>query len=689
MILETNGVMLRGERGTMAGKHKKNSGYITLSEDERSVVAAQKVVEAFWFKNPKGWWQGPDGHSKHPTLGIRVPYLHYPGLRDAMIQEGVGEDYLPASDWIMAEYVHESCMPRCVPTAINGFIEMYFGVHYTLFGHQLGMYYSPQRYNLVVGGRGAGKTIPSAIMMMIWTALHPGEPWLHVALSLDQAKKAYNAVLDIAGKKHYRSDGTMTPRSFADVFIQDKREFPQTDIYFRPWDEHDGGEVGGKQQSGNIIMFRSLGDEDLERLRSTEAGCASGDEVLREVQDEKTIRHIRGCLRGLNPWLLAHLPPEKRQRINELQQLIGNANVTKNQAVIDSCDAELQNMGVDRSKRFFGVGNAGEPEWVWEIMDLAEDDPRFAWFIQVTMYDNIRLSPDDRRALEEAWGTDPETRQVELLGRRPLGLGNQIDPQLLMSAVRDRPKEYVLQAHSAYGTIHYAKPPVHGHYHIIAGDPGKDKIPHRNSWCVMVLDISAVPAEIVFFQMGNLGSKSKTYMPYLGAYKHAVKTYSVVSPFDVIYDNGGQQSGMHEVLLDNLNNKGGEDEENDLPEALRLEAGGVIYGNPQDFSNKHKHSASNWLIDLLRKGALAMPELRILIRQTSNWQLPDKDIAQDSTMTLFMLVYRAYHIITDPSREYAKITSPSNPMDGTGYDRWEIPSDIEVLFSDREIEGYA
>ena len=198
------------------------------------------------------------------------------------------------------------------------------------------------------------------------------------------------------------------------------------------------------------------------------------------------------------------------------------------------------------------MGNAGEPEWVWEVMDLSEDDPRYGWFIQVTMYDNIRLSPEDREALEEAWGTDPETRQVELLGRRPLGLGNEIDPELLTSAVRDNLGGQVLQEHRAYGAVHYAKQPIPGHYYVIAGDPGKGRLPQRNSWCVMVLDITANPAEIVFFQMGNLGAKSKTYKPYLDAYKHAVKTYPVVSPADVIYDNGGQQSGMHEVILENL-----------------------------------------------------------------------------------------------------------------------------------------
>ena len=125
-----------------------------------------------------------------------------------------------------------------------------------------------------------------------------------------------------------------------------------------------------------------------------------------------------------------------------------------------------------------------------------------------------------------------------------------------------------------------------------------------------------------------------------------MQTYPVVSPADVIYDNGGQQSGMHEVLLDTLKQPLLDDE-------LKQDANGdLLYGNPQNFSNTMKYTAANWLIDLLRKKALAMPELRILIRQTSNWTLPDKDIPQDSTMALFMLVYRIYYLISDRSVGY-------------------------------------
>ena len=76
-------------------------------------------------------------------------------------------------------------------------------------------------------------------------------------------------------------------------------------------------------------------------------------------------------------------------------------------------------MGVAQPKRFFAIGNSGEPEWVWEVMDLSEDDPRYAWFITVSMYDNIRLSPDDRAALEEAW--QGRGRAVPAASRGPRG----------------------------------------------------------------------------------------------------------------------------------------------------------------------------------------------------------------------------------------------------------------------------
>jgi hypothetical protein len=596
-----------------------------------------------------------------------------------MIAAGIDDAYLPASDYILAEYVHHSQKPRCVPVAINGFIELFFGVHYTLFGHQLGMYYSPQRYNIIVGGRGSGKTVPVAIIMAIWTALHPGEPWLHAALSLDQAKKAYSAILDLASKKHYRSDGSMTERTFAEVFIQDKREFPQPDIYFKPWDEHDGGEVAGAQQFGNRIMFRPLGDDDLERLRSTEAGQGSGDEILREVRDAKTINHLRGCLRGLNPWALAHLPAEKRMEISRLQQLVGLGNVQGDQDMIDKAEVQLGEMGVDRLKRFFAIGNAGEPEWVWEVMDLAEDDPRYAWFIQVSMYDNIRLSPSDRASLEEAWGNDPEARQVELMGKRPLGLGTEIDPQLLTASVRNGLGGTILKQHPSYGTIHYEKPPQRGHFHIIAGDPGKGKVPDRNAWCVIVLDISAQPAEIVYFEVGNLKIRSKTYSPYLKSYKYAVERYPVVSAADIIYDNGGQQSGMHEVILGSLKVIDGEnDGESDIDTEMQQEMEGV-YGNPYSFTNSMKYTAANWLIDLLRKGRLVMPRLEILIRQTSNWKLPDKDLAQDTTMALFMLVYRGYHIISNPDMGYATQRQHEGEYTDDGFNRWTMPKNADVL----------
>ena len=56
-------------------------------------------------------------------------------------------------------------------------------------------------------------------------------------------------------------------------------------------------------------MFRPLGDEDLERLRSTEAGNASGDEILREI-----LREDMGGVYGVGVYgWMQRAPVQRRQ----------------------------------------------------------------------------------------------------------------------------------------------------------------------------------------------------------------------------------------------------------------------------------------------------------------------------------------------------------------------------------------
>ena len=126
-------------------------------------------------------------------------------------------------------------------------------------------------------------------------------------------------------------------------------------------------------------------------------------------------------------------------------------------------------------------------------------------------------------------------------------------------------------------------------------------------------------------------------------------------------------------------------------EELKQDAGGeVLYGNPQDFSNAMKYTAANWLIDLLRKGQLVMPELRILVRQASNWTLPDKKLAQDAAMTLFMLVHRSYYMLSDRSMGYGvEGEAPEHPLEGDGHAAWDYPEDLDVAHDIEEVEiGY-
>ena len=75
------------------------------------------------------------------------------------------------------------------------------------------------------------------------------------------------------------------------------------------------------------------------------------------------------------------------------------------------------------------------------------------------------------------------------------------------------------------------------------------------------------------------------------------------------------------------------------------------------------------------------------MRQTSNWTLPDKKLAQDAAMTLFMLVYRAYYILSDRTMGYGvEQQTPAHPLDGDGHARWDYPDDIDVLHEIEEAD---
>ena len=57
----------------MPGKRKKNQGTIELTRDQWNVVTAQKVVESFWFANPRAGGTGRTASGLTPPWTLKSP----------------------------------------------------------------------------------------------------------------------------------------------------------------------------------------------------------------------------------------------------------------------------------------------------------------------------------------------------------------------------------------------------------------------------------------------------------------------------------------------------------------------------------------------------------------------------------------------------------------------------------------
>jgi len=631
---------------------------LQLTPDERADVILIKVIDAFWKGiDYRTWWNGEDALTEPDADGFRYPLIHLPGFQ-AQLRANLNADGLQArshvdrwglvSDYLRGEYVHKSEQNlegklRVVPDALNVMVERYFGSFKRLFGYQLAMWYSPKKINMVVGGRGSGKTQGLAIIAGIHCATHPGEDWLHIALTLDQAIELYDKLKDVATKRAYLSSGALCPKTFADTFFwkggNPMVSHPYPKIIFEPWDNDDAGvDEKGVPLGGNAITVRALGDEaSSERRRGKTIGGFSGDELFRELKEWGTITKVADAIRGPNEYLLAKLSPERKQEYVELTRRLRVAEERGNTKLAEELSLRRNTFGIEKTGRQLIVGNSGSQEWVYEFEDEYEDDPvkARAWFTRISMYDNPYLTAADRQGYEERWADNPEERDVELIGNRPVGLGGEIDPELLRSAIRSYSDVVIAHSHRSHGVQHMSRPPKPDHYYMIVGDLGQDRAPKRNSPCIMVSEFNpyAGGMDLVYFWWG--WERKKTYSWFLRVFKECMDTYPVLDSSYWVYDSGGTQAGTFEVFRSYMGQEAGTDD---------------IFGYPMRMLNVQKETAKKLIIQALNNKWIRWPEVKALIAQPSNWNLEmDRDgQPQDVTMVLFMSVMRGWQILNDP-----------------------------------------
>lgn len=499
-------------------------------------------------------------------------------------------------------------------------------------------------HNFIASGVIVHNSQALAIIAGIHLATHPGEDWLHIALTLDQAIEVYDKLKDMATKRAYLSTGELCPRTFADTFFwkggNPMVSHPYPKLIFEPWDNDDAGEdERGVPLGGNTLTVRALGDErQSERRRGKTIGILSGDELFRELEQWETITKVADAIRGPNEYKLAKLSTEQKQEYLELTRRLRVAEERGDEERSLQLSQQREAFNVEKTGKMFIVGNSGAREWVYEFEDEYDDSPveAKAWFIRVSMYDNPNLTAADRRGYEERWANNPEERDVELMGNRPVGLGGEIDPELLRSAIMQRPwYGTTYKAHRSHGILHYMRPPLPDHYYMIVGDLGLDRAPKRNAPCIMVWEFGLQGGmELVYFWWG--WERKKTYEWFLQIFRECMLFYPVLDPSFWVYDSGGTQAGTFEVFRSYMGLEEGSDD---------------IFGYPMRMLNIQKETAKKSVIHALQNKWLRYPEIKAIIAQTSNWNLEmDREgQPQDVTMVLFMSVMRGWQILNNPS----------------------------------------
>jgi hypothetical protein len=406
-------------------------------------------------------------------------------------------------------------------------------------------------------------------------------------------------------------------------FVADSVTAPFPEIRLKRW---------SKDDPGVICRFRGLGDDDIERLRSYEAGTVTVDEAFRKIKTGDTYSQLRGCIRGSNLFRLNHMPPDERDdlllRVSNISMIIDPRERAVAQAQIET---EIREKRLNKRGYMLLYGNAGAQPWEWERHDRGRTDPEHYWSYTATSYDNPFFGQAEREAVERSFGENRELLEIEMFARRPMNLGDVFEGRLIRQCMdhdlivqaqaRAGQWGYACERHSDYGIFRFSVPPTQGHYHVIGADPGTGVAPLRNKWVITVWDVSETPVRMVAFEMGYISHKQKgDFRGFIARLKELQMTYPI-GPGDVWVESTGPQKGMVQVAW---------------PDDITL--------TPVELTGT-KLELINEARQLLGNSLLTFPDIEQFVIELGNYVYDDKDIQQDCVMAFICAcgaIYRYY-----------------------------------------------
>jgi len=430
-------------------------------------------------------------------------------------------------------------------------------------GYQYAFHHIPIKNSTFLAGIGSGKTQSVTASNIIDCLSLPGFRALNASITAKQAELAFQ-MLDT-----WKENSSRFANTIVDIGL---RPYPQVTFW-----------------NGSTYEFRTAG-QGAKFIRGSEYDRINYDEPGLDP-DGEAIRVLRGRLRGKRP------------------------------------------DGSSRMARMDVTGTPTAAPWFRERFEnglrggqfSTKESLKFYRSMRITTYDNTHLTGEQIALIEAEY--PPEMVAVEMRAEWPdFGISTFPHGHIQACVDRDMNDEmdmalrpdggkikggYEEEEWPRVGHVFWKTPAKNGHIYVMAGDPGVDVPPRRNSPGIMVFDITTMPARMVYF---HWASGRGSYDPFLQSYRRAVEEYRPIA-------KGIDATGTQKALADLGFEKYG------------IQMDSIHFGGQKD-------ELINSLLVAITSHDLRFPSIQGLISQLQNYNREDdKDVAQDLVMTIAQIAF--------------------------------------------------
>lgn len=455
---------------------------------------------------------------------------------------------------------------------------------------QEGDYYDlhvPGYENYVAEGlihHNSGKTLSAVLSFLIFAATLPGYRGLALAPFSKQASEVYTLALNaVRGTEYEKRFLIRAPSS----------PFPTLVV---------GSDYTGSE---NTIECYGIGEKDnVDKLRTITADNALVDQSEKIVDLKSVVRDVGTRFRG----------------------------------------RELSS-GRGRIGTLTFLANSEHNDELWQMYDMAEEDPETYLAMSPSTYDNIHLTDADIARYEKQVGESDEDKRVYLRGGRPLGDGSQFS-RVIMERVRsieldDRMADLASRniqgvrkgEMRGVGVNEWMLPYDPDRQYLVVSDPGTDCPPRRNSPVILVWDITHFSAEHPMTLAGYLWFNGRSdIQTWANRYAETVRYYNAFTRNG--FDATGYQAGYDQwiTILHGL-----------LPERIE-----ITQSRKSQMLNDAKVLCSN--------GLVKMPvAISGIYNQLARYEFPEKPQAKQDLVVTFMMscwwVKRLFYVKLDTIKQ--------------------------------------